>query len=237
MPPSSTNIETGSEQLDADLKEFFEICKSDKLEAIKEAISNEGLSSAEFGEIVPNSLIRLVGILSGVQFNFLVESMRKESIPLLREARSLMEEHFGNLLEHKAAREALRKDIKASLDSEESMADKSISAVTFFHTFAGSPPELIPAVKIAFKNKKGKILLDSYLDWEDLSFLLKAFSRVLVELLEAGKALVDLNQLDLSDAEKVGESLTKTLSRLRKITELAPKFKVKVETVRDEEAD
>jgi len=228
MSKNKRVTDTGFKELNDDLKELFEICEGDKLNAIKDAIANKELSSDEFAKVVPKSVIRLSSFLVGPQFHLFVESVRKDSIPLIREAKSLIEKHFLSLFEHEAARSLLKEEMKEGPSHEESLHDKGISGVTHYRIWAGSPPELTPAVCIGFKNKKGKILWESKLDWDDLSFLLDALAKILFDLLDEGKSLVECKQIDLSDAQKVGERIENTLEHFENIKKLAPTYGIKI---------
>jgi hypothetical protein len=218
--------------LDQDLKELFEICQTKRLDTIKRAVANSELSSEDFLKIVPKSLIRLSANLTGPGFNLLLEEVYDDSIHLLREARSLIEEHFGNLFENPAARSVLSKEREIRDKVEDSLADSSISGFNYYCIWTSSAPELTPAVRIGMKNRKGKLLLDTTTDWRELSYLLQGFTEIFVELLEKGKALAETGQIDLSDAEEVGERIGKTLESFRKIEELGPSYKIKTRTKR-----
>lgn len=228
MSENQRTVRTGLKELDADLNELFRICESKKLANIKKAIANKTLSNDDFRKVVPESLLRLAASLPYPQFNLLLENVHEGSIPLIKRAKSLIEEHFGDLFEHKAAK-SLLKNMGKSEGKGESLADKTISGIGYYCSWAGSPPKLIPVVHIGFKNKNGKILFDSTLDWEDLSFLLEALAEVLAGLLDKGKSLAEAKQIDLSDAQKTGERIRKTLEEFEKIKKLAPTYKIKIE--------
>lgn len=232
MSENKTVLKTGDKQLDADLKELFEILGSEKLNTIKKAIANKEISIDDFAKVVPESLIRLSYILTGARFNLLVEKLSEDSIPLITKAKSLIEKHFENLFENKSARSILKKTIERDV-SEDSLADKSISGVGYYRVWIGSPPELTPAVQMGFKNNKGKILWDVTLDWDDLSFLLEVLTRVLDGVLDKGKSLAENEQIDLSDSETIGERIRKSLETFENIKKLAPIYKIKIESGSD----
>lgn len=229
MSHDRKDLKTGIKGLDKDLKVLFDICESKKLVTIKNAIANKKISNDDFAKVVPESLVRLALALTGPQFNLFLDDVYKNSIPLVKQAKSLIEKHFGNLFENEAAKSLLKKHTEEPEDKGESLADKVISRVSHYRVWEGNPPELTPAVHIGFKNKKGKILFDSTLDWEDLSFVLEALAEVLAGLLDKGKSLAKDKQIDLSDAQKVGERIRKTLEEFEKIKKLAPTYKIKIE--------
>jgi hypothetical protein len=223
-------IRTGIEQLDEDLIGLFELCDdNNRLDAVKNAIANKDITTEEFAKIVPESIVRLSVALNGPQYNlFLLEKIREDSISLVEQAKNLLDKHFPNLFENKAAKSTLKKEMAEPPESEESLADKVISGVGYYCKWDGAPPKLTPAIHISFKNKKRKILLDSVLEWDDLSFVVETLTGAFVDLLEKGKALVELGQLDLSEAAKVGERIGRTFEDLEKVKKLAHSYKVKI---------
>ena len=220
---------TGIKGLDDDLRELFDICEDKKkLDTIKQAIANKDISSEEFSKVVPESLIRLSMSLAGVQFVNILDNIYEDSVGLIRNAKSLIEKHFGNLLENEIAKSISKKRVtRAGSANKESLTDEVISGFEYYLIWEDEPPELTPAVRIAFKNKKRKILLNTRFDWEEFSFLLKSISEIIVEMLEKGKPLAELGQIDLSDSQKVVKNIEKTLDNLQKMKEIMPIYKSK----------
>jgi|GEM_PF-4741402 len=224
-------LKTGIKGLDDDLPELFAICEDkEKLDAIKQAIANKDISTEEFSKVVPKVLITLSFGLADPQFEFLLEEINEGSVDLVKEAKSLIEKHFGNLFENKNAKSMLMKIREGQQDDVESPNDEVIRGVGYGLLWAGSPPELTPAARVAFYNRKEKILLNTTLDWEDFSVLLKNLAEVFVELLEKGKSLAELGQVDLSDSKKVADDIKETLGKLQKAKEIMPIYKAKTET-------
>lgn len=232
MPQKLDKIKTGIKGLDDDLRELFAIFEDKKkLNTIKKAIANKDISSKEFIKIVPEVLIRLSHFLAGSQFEILLEKVDRGAIDLVQEAKSLIEKHFGNLSENKIAKSMLERAMtKEEREHIESLTDETIQGIAYYLIWEDDPPELTPAVRIAFKNRKRKILLNTRLDWDDLSFLLRVLSGIFVELLEKGKPLAELGQLDPSYSKIVVKNIKETLGNLRKMKEIMPIYKAKTET-------
>ena len=76
----------------------------------------------------------------------------------------------------------------------------------------------------------GKILLNTELDLDDLSFLLEELSKIFLNLLEKGKVLAKSRQLDLLYSEKVAKSIEATLKKQQKIKKIMPIYKAKTGT-------
>lgn len=232
MSQKLDKVKTGIKGLDDDLRELFAICEDKKkLNTIKQAIANKDISSEEFSKVVPESLITFSIFLTGPQFIFLLDDINEEAIGLVKEAKSLIEKHFGNIFENENAKSMLRSKVTTEERGHiESITDEAIRGIAYYLIWEDDPPELTPAARIAFKNRKRKILLNTRLDWEDFSFLLKILSEIFVELLEKGKSLAELGQLDLSDSQKVLKNIKETLGNLRKMKEIMPIYKAKTET-------
>ena len=232
MPQKLVKSRTGIKGLDADLRELFAICKDkEKLNTIKQAIANKDILSEEFSKIVPKILITLSLVLAGPQFIILLEQINEEAVGSVKEAKSLIEKHFGNLFENENAKSMLRSEVTTEERGHiESLADETIRGIAHYFIWEDDPPELTPAVRMAFKNRKKKILLNTRLDWDDVSFLLQGLSEIFVELLEKGKPLAELGQLDLSYSQRVSKNIEETLGNLQKMKEIMPIYKAKTET-------
>ena len=231
MPQKLDKLKTGSKGLDDDLRELFAICvDKKKLNTIKQTIDNKDISSEEFSKVVPKSLIRLTVSLTGPQFTFLLDDIYEESVVLVKEAKSLIEKHFGNLFKNENAKSILTKMKEGERDGGESLADEVIRRIQYYFLWEDDPPKLTPAVRMALSNRKRKILLKTRLDWEDFSLILKNLSEIFVELLEKGKPLAELGQIDLSDSQEVVKNIKETLGNLQKIKKVMPIYKAKTET-------
>ncbi len=231
MSQTLDKLSTGKKDLDDDLRELFAICEDKKkLDAIKQAIANKDISSEEFTEIVPKVLMKLLFLLGGPQFPILSGRINKEAVNLVKEAKSLIEKHFGNLFENENAESLLRSEMMPKeRDHIDSLADEVIGGIAHYLIWEDEPPELTPAVRMAFKKGRTKILLNTRLDWEDLSFFLNNLAEIFVELLEKGKTLAELGQIDLSVSKEVSKNIEETLGNLQKLKKIMPIYKAKTE--------
>ena len=229
MPKDRDKINTGVQGLDGDLRELFSICDDKKkLNTIKQAIANKNISSENFSKVVPEVLIRLSFFVSEPQFSINLKRVNKEAVDLVKKAKSLIEKHFGNLFKNKIAKSILEK--KMTEEESETLSDEIIRGIGYYFTWEHEPPELTPTIRISLKNKRRKILLNTRLDWEDFSIFLKNLSKLFVELLEKGKPLAELGQIDLSESEKVLKDIEETLENLQKMKEIMPVYKAKNKT-------
>jgi hypothetical protein len=229
MSKNSLQINSGVKGLDKDLVEFLGLCESERLEPVKNAIKNKNASPEELEKLIPNSIIRIIVALSGLQYHFLLDRVHKESIPFIEKARSLIEKHFGDFFENHAVRTLVSRVVEQNEDEEESLEDNCVNSISYFLTWEDGPPELTPSAMIGLKNKKGKILCDIRAGWDNLSYLISALSQVLVNLLENGKVFADKGQIDLSDSENVARHIKKLSEQIDEIKKIAPAYKIILE--------
>jgi len=158
MSQTLDKLSTGIKGLDDDLRELFAVCEDkEKLDTIKQAIANKDISSEEFSKVVPEILIRFSLFLTGAQFILLLDDINEEAVGLVKEAKSLIEKHFGNLFENENAKSMLKKMTEGERDGGESLADEVIRRVAYYFMWEDDPPELTPAARLAFMNRKRKI--------------------------------------------------------------------------------
>lgn len=234
MPQKLDKLNTGIKGLDDDLRELFAICEDKKkLDTIKQVIANKDISSEEFSKVIPEVLITLSLYLSGPQLILLLDNINEGAVGLVREAKSLIDENFGNLFENETAKSILKsKATEEEGEDAESITGDTIQGIQHYFLWEDEPPKLLPAVRMGFKNRKGKILLSTRLDWDDFSFLLRSLSRIFVELLEKGKPLAELGQINLSYSEKVSKNMEEALGNLQKTKEIMPIYKAKTKTAK-----
>ena len=140
MSQKLDKLKTGIKGLDDDLRELYAICEDNKkLTDIKQAIVNKDISSEEFTKVVPESLVNISLFLGGPQFIFLLDNINEEAVDLVKEAKSLIEKHFGNLFENKNAKLIANK-MAGGEDGGEYLIDEVIRRVGYYFSWEGEPP-------------------------------------------------------------------------------------------------
>lgn len=230
--PKLDKLNTGIKGLDDDLLMLFAIFEDkERLDCIKKAIADEGISTDEFSKIVPKSLINLSIVLTGSQFAYILGKTNKEAVDSVKKAKSLIEKHFANLFENENTQSVLNsKATREERKHAESITDERVMGIAHYFIWEDNPPELTPAVRVAFKNQKKKILLNTRFDWIDLGCMVENLSEIFLDLLEKGKPLAELGQLDLSDSQNVAEKIEETLVNLQKAKDLMPVYKAKTDS-------
>ena len=137
--------------------------------------------------------------------------------------------------------ELVKSETTAAQSSEEAenWQLNTISSLSVMSTFAGSPPDLTPAVRIAFRDKQRKVLLDSLLNWNDLLFVSKALADSAADAFESSKKLAELDLLDIDDDDRKKlakhiNDLGRHLDRLRKA---APVYGIDLQASLKEDSD
>ncbi len=240
MPDDS--IEAGVGSLDEDLRALLDFCESERLQQLQDAIARDTLTEQQFVGLVPEGALRVANALSSpVACESVREIVSENARPLIRKAEALVRDHFDTILRNPIVRRVSENPIvrrafeKMSATQEERTAAASvrdsfniISGTSSLPTWVGSPPELRPTVRIGFLDKNGRLLLDSFLTWDDLLFLVGSLINVLAEQLEAGRELAKLQQLELGNTAKLADRIQDITKTLSKIKSLAPVYGIEV---------
>ncbi len=231
-------INTGRPQLDRDLQLLFEAEDTDRLEEMRRAVSNRSITEEELRKVIPDGIWRLVYLVfSGVQFAIFRSQLEENGRNLLDEARHLIKRYFADVFECEAAVSALAQLNESEAQPLHPLADSMnrISAISPLFNWAGTPPELVPNVRIGFMNQNKRMLLDSVFDWDDLAYVLAALTAILADLLEKGQSLAEAEQLDLSEAPRIAERLAELTDSLDKIRQLGPRYGIDPEAARGQQ--
>ncbi len=216
---------TGDQELDHDLMVLFKAEESKRLEEYSKAASKCGISD-EISSAIPKPILRLAYVLTGSQFAVIRSRVTDESRSLLDEAKQLIETHLPDLFASDAVLEAIAPMGKSTHKHPLVDSMNVISSISPIFTWCGSPPKLLPSVRIGFMNQRNRMLLDSSFAWDDLAYVVAALADILAVLLDSSKSLAEAGQLDLSDAPRIRERLDELTASLDKIRELLPIYDI-----------
>lgn len=236
------DIKTGVDQLDGDLRALFDLVGSDSLRKIKEAVANEELSPKDFEKIFPRRVLRLaLALTQPLNFKLILEQCEDGAHELLEEARCLIREHFPDIDSHPAVFEIIKPEIAATQEQKkgETFQLNVISRLTLMSTFVGPAPNLTPAVRIAFRDKSGKLLLDSLMNWDDVLFVSQALADVAADEFESSKKLAELDLLDLDDdnRKELAKHINKLGRHLERLRQAAPVYGIDLQASLEEDSD
>lgn len=228
---SKQTIDTGSEWIDGLLRELFDICSSKKrLQEIKAAIDDDSLSTHEFFRVVPESLLPLVLLLrSPTQYKGLLKEVKNDSLPLIEEAKRLVNEHFRGIISHSAS---LSKMESTTVEHEEETSEeeqtpredhlKRIAAIDYAPMWSGKPPKLQPVVRLFLMDVGRNLLLDTTLEWDRSLFVVDGIVKIVADEMEAGTGLNgQLAPMEKAEFSQIIRQLEVNLDRIR---DLAPHY-------------
>lgn len=225
---------TGIDELDRDLETFFEISDSEQqVASIKSAIDDTELSLTALSDVIPHRIIRLVlALTEPAAFALLLEQCEDSGQARLTRAHDLAEEHFAHLRSHPAMVEVARQQINSQRSRrKEKLRLNTIGGLGYIPGYSGSPPKLISAVRVAFRDIEGNLLLDSLLDWDDLLHVTKVLADIAADEFSAAEKLNDAKMLDLSEEYRrhVGGHIRDLAKHLQRLQELAPQYGIETD--------
>ncbi len=227
------SISTGSDRLDRDLQLFFEAAKANQLEEMSRAVSNVSITEEELRRVIPDGILRLAYVFSGAQFAVIRSQLREESRAFLDDAKQLIDRYFADVFKCEAAVKTIVRLNQSEAGDLHPLADSmnQISSISPLFTWSGTPPALVPSVRIGFMNQNKRMLLDSLFDWDDLAYVVAALTAILASLLEKSQSLVDSEQLDLSEGPRIAERLVELTASLEKVRQLGPRYGIDPEAM------
>ncbi len=232
------NIDTGRSELDGDLRVLFDLHESGRLADIRSELVSAELSLKQFTEKVPGELLRIGTALSNpLNYTAVLDEVADKARPILENARQIVETELTEILSHPLGFKHLDRFLKAERDEKKPLSGLAkslhvVGAIDGALQWLGEPPELAPAVRIAFLNREREVLLDTSLHWNDLFYVIGGLLTIATRSLEAGRVLHDKGQLAL-DSELLGKlaaQLNEIDSSLRAIRALARAYDIPLET-------
>lgn len=219
-------IETGIPVLDDDLRVLFAMQERGELSALRDILANPKLTETDFDRRVPAALLRLsMGLLAPGNFKEMTKLISESSRPLLEQARQVLSAELSNLQSHALAQKRLRQLSRPEPFTAPLV--QSMHVITRVHsidTWLGTPPNLRPAVQVAFADKEGALLLNTLLDWDDLFFVAYSLLKVAAQSMDRGKPLFEHGQIKFEDEWRIPERIRDIGQALAKIQALAPYY-------------
>lgn len=226
---AQATIKTGIRGLDADLQALFEAASGERLQDIKGAIANPQLTEDQLFAIVPKAIFRVVvGLRQPSTYAALMENVPKEARPYLEKAKEVAEKHFLDLLTHPAVVGRLSPPGARKDTSSLAGALNVITAVRHIPGWGGSPPKMRPWSRLVFVGLDDKVLLDSACDWDDMLGLVEHITDALACEMTSGKALAELQLVEVPDRDKIAERLKEIDANLKVVKQLSRLYGVEV---------
>lgn len=230
---NSKDLGINFDALASDLKVFFEFVESDRLESGKSVLANKTLSSTELRKSIPYSVLKVViTVLDPPGLALLLAECEGSVRADLERARDLAQEHLADLRSHPAIVEILREQLSSSSAKQQgSLELNSISKISYMSMYLGTAPTLIPAVRVGFFDSRGKLLLDSLLDWDDLLYVSKVLADIAADEFQAAEEMCEARMLNRDEdfLGKLGKHIRELSQHVDRLRRLAPRYGVQLE--------
>jgi hypothetical protein len=238
MTQQSETINTGIAELDRDLYVFNEVVETPLFELIKNTVADKSVRVDQLSALIPAGFIRVAAVLSSTKpFENLRNQVNENVRPMLDKARDFVVEKLPGLMENPGILtflgEIASQESQEEVDSDTPNSSlNQITKIGYFSSFLGSPPNLIPAVRLSFQDSKGNRLLDSTLDWDDLVFLTASTASIAREQFENAIRLHESNLLALGEKERarIAKRFAQIQEDLHHLQETFPKYGIKIES-------
>ena len=233
------SLSTGIPGLDEDIRSLFEFCETENLPKLRKALETQGVSADDIVKMVPEGVVRLVLGLGPGQYGVLLDKVGEGGRPALEKAKRLVDENLGVLSEYPKGRAVLKKGVERLVEGAEHAEESALATalntvrgVSALATYVGTPPELVPCLRVALTAKHNRLLLDTLMDWDDLTHVTGNLTELLAEAMAEAKLLAEKGQLaEIPERTKtkLAQRLNEMEAHLRTIRQLAPFYGIELE--------
>lgn len=232
MGKMEDNSSTGIEELDRDLDAYFALLKSPRLGDVADLFKDESRSIADIRAVMSDGIIKLLLVLADpISYSVLIKRCNESGKRRLEDAHKSVKKHFPRIRYHPAivdfAAQAAGSDARD--DDKEELKFNTISSIGHARFYFGEPPNLLPVLRIAFRNNRGKLLLDSTMDWDDMLFVSKVLANILVDEFKVAMQLKDAEMLtsDKEFREKIAKHISDLSTYINQLDSLANEIGIK----------
>ena len=205
-------IHTRDKKLDKDLTDLFELLEGGELPRLRAGLAKGTLTKAEFSDLFPNGALRLaVALIDPANYKHIAKEENSQALKVFEEARDGVSRELSNVLMHPLAREQRVSILAGRSRLEDSPLGDSFNRISYIsHSLSwhGAPDALLPTVRVGFENAYKRLLLDSTLQIDDVSFVAMSLVEILTELMESGFDLAAKDRLGVSDSHLLEERLS-----------------------------
>ncbi len=219
-------INTGVSELDEDLKIFFQLIQQgEKVEEIKELISEKNISREEFFKEIPEAFLNLLQLFLEDRFEKNIFEFPEDQQKYLKRVEEIFDEYFHDFLEHPHTKQFIKKrqeDIQKNMEMKK-VIDKSASkveAVTGYINWEGTPPDLIPQKYVVLLGPDNEILFSSNFTITQMLFLAQQFTDNVLALIAQSKDLEDFQYIDTDELDGVKDRLADIKECINEISNL-----------------
>ncbi len=202
----------GSSELERDLKLVLELGSSIDFPKIKAAATDLQLDLELMKEIVPAELISIAWFMQQEEsFEAAVRSASPEGVKLLEQTKAFIEKEFPEFSHHpifeelEGIAEGVQRSRAPKLPPFKFNAVTSVASMPLWNQ--ASEQAISPIVRLGMKGLDNKILLDSTIDWDDLSFLCNTIVRVLRDEFKRVLPFSKMVEVQIVEKDAIAERL------------------------------
>ena len=210
-------------RLKKDLQALIDFASGEGLALAKKAVADPSLSFEDLSSRFPGDLITLVlALLEPTAYELLWKDSPQRVRKLLQQAKRMAVEHLASLSTHPALVQRVRKEIETREAKKPSAIKLNyVKGLNISRFWCDKNDKIQPLVRLGFRGPNDEALLDSTMDWDDLTFLAGALVEVIREEFER---LADFRHKDITliqEKQAIAKRREKMENDVRKIRELA----------------
>ena len=219
-------INTGGNSLDEVIGSLVALSSQGTLKLITDRLADTSLSEEDFAKELPPHVLGLAAVLSSTpSYTNLLEAVPDSAHPAIKRAKQIVDAEMPEILSHPFAARILAeraKDEASRSGLGESL--KVISRLECLLTWVGSPPNLLPVLRVAFLNNRDELVLDSSLAWSDVLRMTSTLLALTASSMKETTKLAELEQIRLHDPVTIIKSVKMIEDSLARLRDWAPVF-------------
>ena len=228
---SDTKQRTGIEALDRDIDALLALRGTEELRKLQAVLNNDNSSINDISTYVPENALNLAFFLSDSEkFQEISKEVPDEGKQLLQNARKFIVDELSALRVHPAVVDQLFRQVQSKSEEENNRS------VIRLNTIAGFTPSRLwfqrdddvfePILRVGFKDVNNESLLDSTMDWDDLSFVVNALLTYMKKDFERGLPFSKTNDVVIQGKKKIGRRLAAMKVNIEALTAMAAEYKI-----------
>lgn len=222
-------INTGIEQLDQDLRAFFDQEKKGGLQKARELLENPDADHQKIFDLFDVNVLRVgLALVMEEQYQFLHKSVQETTRPLLETARKMAQKYLSGLTTYPAIIERIKQatqDMLKKRPAPRAMLN-TIRSMTHMDSLVPIETErLYPIFRIGLGDESGKLLLDTTMGWDDLLFVVSGFLEILSDSMEKWKPVIKNGKMEfVMPVDIIKKRITDTKRFLEQIEGMASDY-------------
>ena len=226
---ANQNPITGIPHIDSDIRSLFKFAEDkSNLTTAKKTIEDDSKTLEQLQDTIPAPILKAsLSLLDKDTTDAILDTIKEDQRrQAFQQAIDLVSQHFKGLDRHPAIVSELRREIKKREPTRDD-GENTIVGIGWEDIWREEEGKLIPAMRLRLRGKSQKLLLASTVDWEDLTFIIRALCGALKGHMKTSKPVHKAELLQVENSEKIGKQLVGISENLQQICELAEGFGIK----------